>query len=105
MVVWAGRFAQTPKPKPLAQTLKSHVKRQNLALLDKAKPVRYIRAMQTYDIIIVELMEALELIRREALKDDCSRHYIQGVVEGATKRCNADRMRNSDGYLVVKGVA
>ncbi len=58
--------------------------------------------MTTSDRIISELIDALNLIRREAENDDASRHYIQGVVKGATDRCNASRERNSDGYLVVK---
>lgn len=58
--------------------------------------------MDTKDRIISELMDALDMIRREAQKPECSRHYIIGVCEGATNRCNASRERNSDGYLVVK---
>jgi hypothetical protein len=60
------------------------------------------REATTSDRLISELMEALELIRREAEKDDASRHYIQGVCKGASDRCNASRERNSDGYFVVK---
>ena len=58
--------------------------------------------MTKQDIIISELIDALDLIRREAEKPDASRHYILGVTEGATKRCNAERERDSDGYLVVR---
>lgn len=58
--------------------------------------------MDTSDRIIAELMDALATIRREADKADASRHYIQGVCDGAMKRCDASRVRNSDGYLVVK---
>ena len=58
--------------------------------------------MTKADRIISELMDALDNIRREAEKEDASRHYIIGVVQGASARCNADRERNRDGYLVVK---
>jgi hypothetical protein len=54
--------------------------------------------------IISELMDALDLIRRESEKTDASRHYMNGVAEGAMAKCNAQRERNSDGYLVVKAV-
>ena len=59
-------------------------------------------AIMKRDRIISELMDALEYIRREADKPDASRHYILGVCEGAAKRCNAERVRNTDGYLVVR---
>ena len=58
--------------------------------------------MTTHDRIISELMDALELIKREAEKSDASRHYMDGVATGAMARCNAQRERNNDGYLVVK---
>lgn len=58
--------------------------------------------MTIQDHIISDLIDALDAIRREAEKEDASRHYIQGVVKGATERCNSQRERNSDGYLVVK---
>ena len=53
-------------------------------------------------IIIAELIDALDAIRREAEKPEASRHYIMGVCEGATKRCNTQRERDADGYLVVR---
>jgi hypothetical protein len=53
--------------------------------------------------IISELMNALDLIRREADKADASRHYIDGVAAFAMSKCDAQRTRNTDGYLVVKG--
>ena len=62
----------------------------------------YIEGMTKKDRIIAELMDALELINREAEKADASRHYIAGVSGGAMQRCNMQRERNSDGYLVVK---
>jgi len=58
--------------------------------------------MKPYDQIISELMDALELIQREAEKSEPSRHYILGVAEQAAKNCNARRERNTDGYLVVR---
>ncbi len=58
--------------------------------------------MTKADRIISELMDALDLIRHEAEKPDASRHYIDGVAAGAMDRCNRQRVRNSDGYLVVK---
>jgi len=58
--------------------------------------------MTQADRIIAELMDALELVRTEADKPEASRHYIVGVCEGAMKRCDASRVRNNDGYLVVK---
>jgi hypothetical protein len=62
----------------------------------------YIDGMTKQDMIIAELMDALDLIAHEAEKADASRHYIAGVCGGAMKRCNAERERNSDGYLVVR---
>jgi hypothetical protein len=59
--------------------------------------------MDKRDRIIAELMDALDMIRREAEKTDASRHYIDGVAAGAMERCNSQRVRNSDGYLVTKG--
>lgn len=55
-----------------------------------------------HDRIISDLIAALDYIHREADKPEASRHYIMGVCEGATKMANAERVRNSDGYLVVK---
>jgi hypothetical protein len=59
--------------------------------------------MTKHDRIISDLLHALDCIRREAEKSEASRHYIAGVVEQAIVSCNAQRERNSDGYLVVKG--
>ena len=59
--------------------------------------------MDKPDRIIADLMNALDLIRREAEKPDASRHYIDGVAAQATEICNRQRERNADGYLVVKG--
>jgi hypothetical protein len=58
--------------------------------------------MTKADHVVAHLMDALDLILREALKDEASRHYIIGVVKGAMKRCNLERERDSDGYLVVR---
>jgi hypothetical protein len=52
--------------------------------------------------IISELMDALDIIYREAEKEDASRHYIIGVCEGASKQCDRQRVRNSDGYREVR---
>lgn len=61
-----------------------------------------LKVMTDYDIIISELMDALDGIKREAEKENASRHYIAGVCEGAMSRCNRQRERNKDGYPVVK---
>lgn len=61
--------------------------------------------MTKADRIISELMDALDLIRREADKPEASRHYIDGVAAGAMARCDASRVRNADGYMVVKNAA
>lgn len=61
------------------------------------------RPFNAGDIIIRDLLDAIDYIYRESLKDDCSRHYIQGVCEGATSCAKASLVRNSDGYLVAKG--
>jgi hypothetical protein len=58
--------------------------------------------MTKADTIIAELVDALDLAYREADKENCSRHYIVGVCEFAIRRANAQRVRNEDGYLVVK---
>ena len=52
--------------------------------------------------IISDLMHALDVILREAQREECSRHYIIGAAEIAMRQCDAQRVRNSDGYLVVK---
>jgi len=59
--------------------------------------------MTKHDRIIAELIDALDMIMREAEKPECSRHYVDGVARQATANCNAQREPNSDGYLVVKG--
>ncbi len=64
--------------------------------------VIYSVDMTKEDRIIAHLMDALDAIRREADKADASRHYILGCAEGAMKACDAQRERNSDGYLVVR---
>jgi hypothetical protein len=51
--------------------------------------------------VIVNLMNALDAIQREAHKPTASRHYILGVCEQAIRECNAVREQNADGYLVV----
>jgi len=58
--------------------------------------------MTKADHVVADLMDALDAILREAKKEDASRHYIMGVVEGATRRCNLERERGSDGYMVVR---
>jgi hypothetical protein len=62
-----------------------------------------LTGMTKHDEIIGGLMDALGLILREAEKTDASRHYINGVAAQAMKNCDAQRVRNSDGYLVVAG--
>lgn len=57
--------------------------------------------MTKADSIVAELIDALDLIRREA-EGRGSLPYIVGVAEQATKNCNARRERNADGYLVVR---
>ena len=57
--------------------------------------------MTRSDRIIAELMNALDLIRREADKPEASRHYIDGVAAFAMSKCDAQRERNKDSYLVV----
>jgi len=52
--------------------------------------------------IISELMDALDIILREAEKPECSRHYIIGAAKASMAQCDAQRVRNRDGYLVVK---
>ncbi len=56
----------------------------------------------TADQIINDLMHALDVIKREADKPEASRHYILGAAESAMRSCDRQRVRNSDGYLVVK---
>ncbi len=58
--------------------------------------------MKTSDRIISNLINALDIIGREADKATASRYFIAGVVRKAIDDCNAERERNSDGYLVVK---
>lgn len=59
--------------------------------------------MTKADHIIAALVNALDMIRREAEKPDASRHYILGVAEQSIRLCDSERERNSDGYLVVAG--
>ncbi len=70
--------------------------------------------MTKQDHIISDLMDALEMIQRNAEKALAEESpnpfsqpravlaYISGVANGAQKRVNWERERNSDGYLVVK---
>jgi hypothetical protein len=60
------------------------------------------RTLARYDKIISHLMNALDLIRREAENRSGSTTYILGVAVQSMADCNAQRERNSDGYLVVK---
>ena len=57
------------------------------------------------DRIIADLMNALDMIARKALEppSEAVIPYIIGVATQAAKNCNAQRERNADGYLVVKG--
>jgi len=61
--------------------------------------------------IISDLMHALDVILREADRPEAKRDYrearaalsfIAGAASQAMKTCDAQRERNSDGYLVVK---
>lgn len=58
--------------------------------------------MTKQDRIIADLIDALGIIITEARKDNASRHYILGAAEMAIELANAQRERNTDGYLVVK---
>ena len=57
--------------------------------------------MDTKDTVIADLMNALDVIKREADKSDASRHFILGAAEQAMRMCDARRERNRDGYPVV----
>ena len=62
------------------------------------------RTLARYDKIINELMDALDKIRREIIIPvpvDAANRML-GMADYAINRCNAQRERNSDGYLVVK---
>jgi hypothetical protein len=60
--------------------------------------------MTTHDRIINELVDALDKIHREAActPEAASLTRILGLCDYAISRCNAQRERNSDGYLVVR---
>lgn len=58
--------------------------------------------MTRADRIIAELMNALDLIRRESERPEPRHHYIEGMALEAMEHCDAQRERNSDGYLVVR---
>jgi hypothetical protein len=55
------------------------------------------------NIIVNELMEVLDSIRREAERENASRYAILGAAEFGMARCNRQREQNSDGYWVIKG--
>jgi hypothetical protein len=59
--------------------------------------------MDKKDRLIADLVNALDLIRREASKPDARRHYIEGAASFAIKHVEDASERNADGYLVVKG--
>jgi hypothetical protein len=58
--------------------------------------------MSTPDRIIADLINALDTVARESAKPAGSLAYINGAAEQAIKMCNLHRVRNADGYLVVK---
>lgn len=58
--------------------------------------------MQKHDAIIAALVDALDIIARAADKPN-QQAYIQGVAEQAIRNANIERVRNTDGYLIVKG--
>ena len=58
--------------------------------------------MTKHDRIIAELVNALDLIAWESAKTNGNLAYINGVAAYAIATCNASRVRNADGYLVVK---
>lgn len=57
--------------------------------------------MTKADSIIADLLNALDIIEREASKPDVSRHYIRGAVMQAKSLATSRMVRNRDGYLVV----
>ena len=57
--------------------------------------------MTKADRIVSDLMDALDKIR-QAVATEASVHYIDGLAEQAMKNCEHQRVRNSDGYLVVR---
>lgn len=58
--------------------------------------------MTKSDRIIADLMNALNVITREAKREEANRHFIVGVATMASELCNAQRVHNNDGYLVVR---
>jgi hypothetical protein len=63
--------------------------------------------MSRHDRIIADLMTALDAIRREAHEkaSEGSLDFIFGLAGQAMTNCDAQRERNTDGYLVVKRAA
>ena len=59
-------------------------------------------ALSKADRLIADLVTALDLIRRHAKGAAPSLDSIRGVADFAIEQANAERERNSDGYLVVK---
>lgn len=57
--------------------------------------------MDNKDNAIAHLLNSLDLIRREAEREDARRHYIIGVAEQAAKNIADLSERNADGYMVV----
>ncbi len=58
--------------------------------------------MTKHDRIIADLMTALDIILRETKRADGSLAYVRGAAQQAMTSCDAQRVRNEDGYLVVK---
>lgn len=56
--------------------------------------------MTKADRIIADLINALDAVKREAEKPEASRHFIVGLATQAMANCDAQRERNTDGYLV-----
>lgn len=55
-----------------------------------------------HDHVIADLVNALDIIRRESQKPAGSLAFINGAATQAIKMCDLHRTRNSDGYLVVR---
>lgn len=60
--------------------------------------------MRLSDRVIADLMTALDAIRREAHEkaSEGSLDYIFGLATQAMTNCDVHRVRNADGYLIVK---
>ena len=55
------------------------------------------------DRVILDLLNALDVIQREATRDGGCLAYIDGAASQAVKMCKLRMSPNQDGYLVIKG--